>query len=109
MSVSYSYFTGRPDNILTSTIRRISAYTRNSRNFKIGISNNPDRRWCQAHKFFYDDMIVLYGSSSIDNVSALEVALIDQYGLYCDNLIRGGGGNIGQPPYFLYLVRKRWN
>jgi hypothetical protein len=109
MSVNYSCLTGRPEDVVTNLLQRVSAFTRayDIKNFEIGISNNPDRRWQEAYKFAYDDMIVLYQSSSINSVSKLEYALVDHYTDWCDNVIAGGGGNIGTPPYYLYLVRKK--
>ena len=106
MSVNFAYLTGSLKDVFPLTVRRVSALVRNSDGFKIGISNDPIRRWNEAHRKTYDDMIVLYGSNSIDKVSTLEVALIERYAMRCDNLIAGGGGNIGPAPYFLYLVRK---
>lgn len=108
MSVYYNYSTGNPRIILPEIIRRVSAYTRisNVRNFKIGITNNPDRRWSEEHSFSYDEMLVVYMSSSIENVSWLEFELINHNELFCENINSGGGGNIGPPPYHLYIVAK---
>lgn len=110
MSVQYDYETGRPNEVLTTITRRVGAYTRRNlvERFKIGISNNPDRRWREAYKYAYDEMLVLYCSASISNVSILEDLLVEQNFDLCDNLIGGGGGNIGEPPYYLYLVRKNY-
>lgn len=108
MSVRYEQETVRPSDVLTTISRRIGAYSRASlvERFKIGISNNPSRRWREAYKYAYDEMIVLYSSSSISNVSILENLLVERNFDLCDNLIAGGGGSIGEPPYYLYLVRK---
>lgn len=108
MSVYYDFNTGKPSNILTNVVRRISAFTRQGRvcNFKIGITNYPERRWNQAYKTIYDKMLVVYKTSSIKYVSALEFELINHNWFHCDNLIAGGGGAIGKPPYYLYVVLK---
>lgn len=110
MSVYYEYETGRPNDVLTTIARRISAYSRLMlvERFKIGISNNPGRRWRETYKYAYDEMIVLYSTTSISNVSILENLLVERNFDLCDNLIAGGGGNIGEPPYYLYLVRKHY-
>ena len=109
MSVLYKYDTGRPNEVLTTIARRIGGYARLTvvERFKIGISNDPDRRWREAYKYAYDEMIVLYCSASISNVSKLENLLVNWNFDLCDNIIAGGGGNIGEPPYYLYLVRKK--
>ena len=55
-------------------------------------------------------MIVLYETSSIKNARDLEKQLIKYYWGWCDNRNRGGGGNIGTPPHYAYIVtssRKR--
>jgi len=110
MSIYYDTVTGRPKNVLSSVRRRVSAFTRscNVCNFKIGITNNPERRWRQAYAGWYDEMLVLYQSSSIYCVSELEYELVNHNWGHCDNLIAGGGGGIGAtPPYYLYVVIKR--
>lgn len=101
--------TGRPKDVLPSVRRRISAFTRicNVSQFKIGITNNPERRWKQAHKDIYDEILVLYESSSIRSVSSLEYELVNHNWDFCDNLIAGGGGGIAiTSPYYLYIVIK---
>ena len=110
MSVHYEYETGRPNDVFTTLARRIGAYSRLTlvERFKIGISNNPDRRWRDAYKCAYDEMIVLYATTSISNVSILESLRVERNLELCDNLIGGGGGNVGPPPYYLYLVRKNY-
>ena len=49
-------------------------------------------------------MIVVYETTSIDYVSHLEKKLINHNWDFADNEIGGGGGSIGDPPYFLYVV-----
>ena len=110
MSVFYNTITGRPKDVLSSVRRRISAFTRtcNVCNFIIGITNNPERRWRQRYAGEYDEMLVLYQSSSIRCVSELERDLVNHNWGYCDNQISGGGGGIAAtPPYYLYVVIKR--
>src|SRR5574341_861807 len=107
MSVYYNLDTGRPANVRSDIIRRVSAFTRfgRARKFKIGITNNPERRWRQCYQGTYDEMLVLYQSSSINCVSELEYELIAHNWDYCDNFVAGGGGGIGRiGPFFLYVV-----
>jgi hypothetical protein len=49
-------------------------------------------------------MIVLYKSSSLDSVSDVECDLIDHNQEITKNRIAGGGGNYGDPPYYLHIV-----
>jgi hypothetical protein len=101
--VFYEVDTGHPSAIVSTMRRRISAYTRNC-DFKIGITCNPERRW-QAHKDHWDQMLVVYQSSSIDCVSQLECELIEHNEEFAENVISGGGGHIGQRgPYYLYIL-----
>ena len=104
MSVSYNFITGRPEDIVSSLRRTVSALTRNGRQFKVGITNNPEIRW-KSYQNHYEEMLVVYKSSSLKHVRELESALIDHNWEFGDNLIGGGGGNYGEPPYYLYVVR----
>jgi len=109
MSIFYDLDTGRPSEVVSGLRRRISSFTRHGsvRRFKIGITNNPERRYIQAYATSYDEMLVLYESSSIDCVSELESELVEHNWNCCDNLLAGGGGGIGRTsPYFLYVVIK---
>ena len=74
--------------------------------FKIGITNAPEDRMKQYGGGF-DRMIVLYKTSSWDNVRKLERNLIDSYLDYDGNrnLKSGGGGRKpAEGPYYLYVV-----
>ena len=106
--VTYPYYTGRPNEVLSNVLRSISAYTRidRTRSFKIGITNDPERRFQEEYAPYYDRMFVLYRSDSIDNVSILEEELVEHNKDLADNIVAGGGGNIGIPPYYLYVVVK---
>lgn len=108
--VVYADVTGWPKNVVTIVLRRISAYTRTNvvRYFKVGISADPDRRFNEEHKYNYDQMIVVYRSDSYDNVCELERELVEHNKGLADNLIAGGGGRRGDPPYFMYVVIKRY-
>ena len=98
--------TGRPADVAITLRRRVSAYTREDRvnRFKIGITNNPLGRFSNGYARDYDQMIVVYRSSSLDSVSQVECDLIEHNGDITRNRIAGGGGDYGEPPYYLYLV-----
>jgi len=93
---------------VSSILRSISAYTRVDRAtaFKIGITCNPENRFRQAYADSYDKMLIVYQSSSIKNVRDLERLLVQHNRELCDNIIAGGGGNYGEPPYYMYVVLK---
>ena len=107
-TVEYNCYTGHPSQIVSDVLRSISAYTRSDRvrSFKIGITYNPEKRFSDVYASTYDKMMAVYSSSSINNVSKLEVDLIEHNSDFADNIVSGGGGNIGEPPYFLYVVIK---
>ena len=89
--------------------RRVSDYT-SGNDFKIGITNDPDARAGQYDYIepfpYYDEMILIYETSSGINARELESELIRHYGALCDNRIDGGdGGGSGSGRYYLYIVR----
>lgn len=86
--------------------RRVGALRRHSIFYKIGITNDPDRR---ARQYYdeYDEMIVIYQTQSLASARWVERDLIDFTWDDTDNEVGGGGGNFGEPPYFVYVVRDR--
>ena len=108
MEVIENIRTGWPRDVLPSLRRGISQYRRNSLWFKIGITNDPYRRasgYRAQYGDLYDEMIVLYETSSDNFVRQMESVLIEDYWEDCDNSVGGGGGGRGAPPYYLYIVR----
>jgi hypothetical protein len=106
--VYYNDVTGWPKDVVSTVLRKISAHTRANkvRYFKIGITVDPERRFNEEHKYNYDEMHVIYRTDSYDNVCLLERELIDHNSELTDNMIGGGGGRKGYPPYFMYVVVK---
>ena len=104
-AIHFDPVTGRPSIVASTMRRRVSAYTREDvvRSFKIGITNNPRARWSK-YLANYDEMIVLYQSSSLESVSEVERDLIAHNKEIRKNRIAGGGGNYGDPPYYLYIA-----
>jgi hypothetical protein len=104
--VHFDLTTGRHSDVASTLRRRVGAYTREDRvgRFKIGITNNPDGRFSNGYARDYDEMVVLYRSASLDSVSQVECDLIEHNGTITENRIAGGGGNYGEPPFYLYLV-----
>ena len=98
--------TGRPSAVITPLRRRIAANIRFCISLKIGITSNPKER-ALDYSSEYDDMMLLYKTSSDNYVKDMERRMICEYWDYVDNSIGGGGGRLGSAPYFLYIVR-RW-
>ncbi|HVF50448.1 MAG TPA: GIY-YIG nuclease family protein [Pyrinomonadaceae bacterium] len=106
--VVYNSVTGWPQDIVSDVLRKISAYTRSDRvnGFKIGITSNPERRFREGYAHAYHKMAVVYETSSVANVAELERLLIEYNQELADNIISGGGGNYGDPPYYLYVAMR---
>lgn len=98
---------------VTRLHRRISALKR-ERDFKIGITNDPDRRameYDSREGGKYHDMVVLYQGGTFDRVRSLERMLVGKH-LHregSDNKQEGGSGPAGEKrtAYYLYIVRSR--
>ena len=105
MEITYAINSGWPSQITSTMRRRVSGYTRDA-SFKIGITSAPNQG-AAYYSNDYDEMVLLYETSSISNVRQLEKELIEYYEGWCDNEIAGGGGSIGTQPYYLYIVRSR--
>ena len=105
MKIRWEQRTGWPSSLIEIR-HRIGAFTRNTANFKIGITCRPSIRAYEyaRRKPHYDEMIVLYQTSSIKNARDLEKDLIKHYWEQCDNRYNGGGGNIGTGPHYAYIV-----
>ena len=109
--IQYDVDTGWPSGLDTMNYR-ISALTRRWSEFKIGITNNPERRWREEYEGQYDEMTVVYETSSRRNAATLETWLIDYYKAHSslaeklNNDRRGGGGPKGEGWYYVYVVRR---
>ena len=102
MEVAWRTETGWPSRL--NLRHRVSALVRKSARYKIGITGDPVAR---AHQYGreYDEMVVVYKTTSDDNARAAERDLIRFNWHHVDNLRHGGGGPLAGPPYFLYVVR----
>lgn len=102
------YQTGIPSKI--NLLTRVSRLTRTDKvsSFKIGITNNPEKRICSyvTHGSRYSEMIVLYKTTSLRYLRQVEKDLISYHANFTSNIIGGGGGRYGAPPYYVYLVRE---
>ena len=112
--VYYNQYTGLPGKVSDGIRRSIGAYSRwGAFHRKVGITNDPIRRWVQAYRHNGSkSMIVVYESSLHTHVCELERMMT---GRFFDNLMvtpgyywnATGGGGGRQPhngPYYLYFV-----
>ena len=111
MRVIYRIKTGWPSKLTTQLKRAISHYSNNASAFRIGITNWPERRAGQyrQHGWDYDEMIVLYETSTRTNAVSLEQKLI-RHNWHKDTLEverDGGGGRHGKGWYYLYVALRR--
>ena len=103
IALEWAIETGWPSRIEGRFHHRIGGYRRCDRPFKIGITGNPRQRKT-VYDGTYDRMIVLYKTGSDKNVRDFEKRLTDYYGGISDNERAGGGGRLGAPPFYLYVV-----
>ena len=109
--VIYKMRTGWPSALITTLKQAISHYSNNASGFRIGITNWPERRAGQyrQHGWDYDEMIVLYRTSTRRNAVRLEQELI-QHNWHKDTLEverDGGGGRPGEGWCYLYVAMRR--
>ncbi len=106
-NVRYQTESGWPSR---DTLRkRISAYTREDRvsRWKVGISAYPERRAQQHDRSgaFYDEMVVIYVTRSIDHARKVERWVTEDYEGYHDNEYQGGGGMVAAADvHYVYLL-----
>lgn len=108
MEISYSESTGTPSNVSTELKQRISQYIRGYSEFRIGKTNDPEARARAyvAQGDDFDQMIVLYQTSSVKNGQVLESDLIDLYweSAGFQNERGGGAGAKGVGVQHVYLL-----
>lgn len=112
--VFYDYVTGWPSVVQSSLNRKVGALCRHGAfHRKIGITNDPSRRWRSAYRGYgWLWMNVVYESSSHDHVCQLEYDFIERFraqimrsdGWYYNAVGGGGGRKPHNGPYYLYLV-----
>lgn len=112
MKLQYDADTGWPSQLSGRLKRRISALTRRSSAFKVGITNWPEKRKREYERDYprhFSEMIVLYETRSRSSASILESQLIEHNWYRSDlkNAVGGGGGRHGEGWYYLYVVRRR--
>ncbi len=105
--VIYCYITGVQTNVICDIKKKVKALVKDKDSYKIGITNNPEGRFINAYRNNgYDEMHVVYKTTSLASIRKSEIEIIEQHWDDCDNQISGGGGNYGNSPYYLYIVIK---
>lgn len=104
---SRSYYTGWPCNVVPLLNISISLYLRNYRNVKIGITNDPDRRFYQHctrnPEMRWERMVVKYTTSSISNANAVEKYFINNRPELTNEWT--GYSNMSENgPYYVYIL-----
>lgn len=99
---------GHPSAVVDEIIRLVSGLTRGDSfsRFKIGRTSDPEGRFAKKDYNIYDEMVVVYRTDSVDNVDLMEALLVEHNEEWADNEVAGGGGPLGDAPYFVYVVRK---
>ena len=105
----------------TSNLRESSRYVKehivdNCHEFKIGITENPWRRWFKEGWYRdqgWEKMTMLYAAKSskprvCDSSGAMEIALIKALGdeVTCINKMKGGDCPSNGSPHFTYVVKR---
>ena len=108
------YYTGNPLVVESQLRRSFGRVGREWPHRKVGITNDPFRRWREAYRDFgWKEMRLVYRSAIYDDVRVLErmmVKWLDETGSFSSgyfyNATGGGGGRnpTTPPPYYLYFV-----
>jgi hypothetical protein len=98
-------------NQLSTARNKFQRHTKYGTQKYIGIASNAKKgcieRWNNTHKKGgLNRMMALYETTSDDFRRNMEINLIDLLFDDLENERRGGGGNVGNPPYIVYCVWK---
>ena len=78
--LKYDYKKGWPKNIITRLNISAGLYRRNYKYVKIGITSDPERRFCEhknSRRYNWKKMIVVYETTSIKNANEVEKWFIE--------------------------------
>jgi len=106
MKITYRLKKGNQTEILSKIDKSIQWYSKDH-DVKVGITTNPERRSSNyKNDTDYTRMVVLFKTQSSRVIRSFERDLVDYHWELIDNETGGGGGPLGSPPYYLYLVFK---
>jgi hypothetical protein len=109
VQVSWNERAGHPDDVISTLKRSVGQLTKKVGSFKIGRTCDPDARASARDYAKYDELIVIYKTTSAEHVNDVERELIEYFETHDDigNFRGGGGGPLGRPPYYVYVVRSK--
>lgn len=102
--------TGHISTMIPSLRRALGQYSRYCKEYKIGLTTNPEQRWRTHRRDGWIDMVLVYSTSSEVYAADAETLLIEHgwqanYMPECWNSIRGGGGKrSGYGRYYIYML-----
>lgn len=100
-------YTGRPDMVCTRLNISVGQYCRRYSNVKVGITNNPRRRFYEHidrnPEMHWERMVVKYKTSSVDNANAVEDRFINNR-LDLVNKWKGRSEMSGDGPFYVYFL-----
>ena len=106
LEYSRSYYSGFPKNVIPLLRISISLFLRNYRRVKIGITNNPERRWSEHLRQdaeSWDRMVVKYCTKSVNHANRVEKYFIEtEPALY--NFWPGWSNMSASDDYYVYIL-----
>ena len=109
MELEYDYWSGHLSDISLTLKKSINTYIQHYSTVKIGITCDPERRMSEHYRtdLGWEKMVVKYKTTSVNYINRIEKETIDYHRDDITNMISGGGGPNGNPPYYLYLLLKK--
>lgn len=102
---SRSYYSGFPSNVIPLLKISISLFKRNYKRVKIGITNNPERRWkehLRQDTESWDRMIVKYRTQSVNYANLIEKYFIKNDPELCNRW--PGKSNMSESDYYYVYI-----
>ena len=104
---SQSYYSGWPKNVIPLLNISIGKFLHNYNNVKIGIANNPDRRFYEHQKrnasMNWERMVIKYKTTSVCNANAVEQYFINNRPDMVNKW--AGFSNMSEcGPYYVYIL-----
>lgn len=104
--------TGLPNSVIGTLNHRIGQYARHSDYIYIGMTNNPKRRWGEHQRKWaprdkWDEMRLVYETTSLGNVMKVEDALIKNVksaSYRYEKVLNIKGGNGIPPDWYVYVL-----
>ncbi len=109
MVLRWREYGGRPNNFLLGKLHdSIGQYQKGNRSIKIGLTTDPMRMWHEQRREGWNEMVVVYSTSSHDFAAAVESDLTahgwNQYYTSWNYNPEGEGLPGSYTRYYLYLL-----